>query len=69
MVNFLKFIAIAIIISVNVTMGETWYRVFLSGGYFSNASFLSSMIIGLLVPAAVIYLSFLAIRLIIKYKS
>jgi hypothetical protein len=69
MINFLKFIAILIIIAVDITMMETWYRTFLAGGYFNHASFLSSMIVGLIVPAIVIYFSVFAIRLILKYKQ
>lgn len=68
MVKFLKFLAIAIIVSANITMIEAWYRIFLMGGYFNNASFLASAMVGLIAPIAVIYFSVLGIREIIKYK-
>lgn len=68
MIKFLKFIAISTIVSLDITLAETWYRVFLSGGYFNNASFVATAMIGVILPAAVIYFSYQVIRLILKYK-
>jgi hypothetical protein len=68
MIKFLKFILISTIVSLDITLAETWYRVFLSGGYFNNASFVATAMIGVILPSAAIYFSYQVIRLILKYK-
>lgn len=68
MIKLVKFILILAIIAINITVFERWYTIFLNGGYFQNASFLASVVVGVVAPSCVLYLSYIGIREIIKIK-
>lgn len=68
MIKFLKFILILTIIAIDLTVVEKWYTIIINGGYFQNASFLASVMVGVVAPVCVLYFSFHGIKAILKYK-
>ena len=65
--NFVKLILIIIVLAFLIGSVVKWFNIYIRGHYFENASIFTSVIVGL-IPIILGYISFLAIKSIIKYK-
>jgi hypothetical protein len=67
MTKFLKFLSITTIIALVLSIGEMWYKIFLTGRYYDHATFFGTAMVGFVIPLAVIYLTFITIKSIVNY--
>jgi hypothetical protein len=64
--NFIKFLIIIILISVDIYLFDLWYNTFILGQYFLHATFFLNVMVGFVCPVSIISFSYLAIKSIIK---
>jgi hypothetical protein len=68
MTKFLKFLSITTIIALVLSLGEMWYKMFLIGRYYDHATCFATVMVGFIIPIAVICLTFFSIKSISKLK-
>lgn len=62
-----KILGIVLVLGIAIQFGSVYYRTILMGGYFDNASFGSSILVGLGAPIVIILVVFFLIGAIVRF--
>lgn len=63
----IKSIATILISGIATSLLWTWYKVFIAGSYYNNASIFLTLVVGI-TPIFILILSYYAIKLTLKVK-